>query len=135
MLQDNNMQSSNVTSDTDPINITIGNNIRYLRNFYKYNQKTVAVQIEITFQQLQKYEKGISEISAAKLYRLAKFFNVEVGFLFEEFRDPISLINRYQSNPNNAVNENAKIIDYSTKQNIDSETLNIIRTLLNNKTS
>lgn len=46
-------------------------------------QSTLAEQIGLTFQQIQKYERGINRVSASMLYRIARSLAVEPGFVFE----------------------------------------------------
>lgn len=48
-----------------------------------YNQNDLGRELGLTFQQIQKYEKGANRISASKLWRIARFFNVDVNYFFE----------------------------------------------------
>jgi transcriptional regulator with XRE-family HTH domain len=52
-----------------------------------YNQSQLAKTLGLTFQQVQKYEKGTNRISASKLWEIARFFEVDVGYFFEGLAD------------------------------------------------
>ena len=53
------------------------------------SQERLGKQLGITFQQVQKYEKGITRISAGRLMHLAQIFEVPVQFFFEEAPDSL----------------------------------------------
>lgn len=59
----------------------IGANLRHWRNVRGYNQRDLGNSIEVTFQQVQKYERGANRISASCLENLAKFLHVNVTTL------------------------------------------------------
>ncbi len=52
--------------------------MRYIR------QEELARNLNITFQQIQKYEKGINGLSGEKLYKLSKFFEVPMEIFFDQ---------------------------------------------------
>lgn len=60
----------------------IGENISHLRRRFGYSQKQIAKVLNVTFQQVQKYEKGESRISAEKLFLLQNFLGVPYGLFF-----------------------------------------------------
>lgn len=66
------------------INIVIGKNIRVRRSLKGYSQSALANSLGITFQQVQKYEKGHNAVSPAKLLQLSKVFGCTVGDLFQD---------------------------------------------------
>jgi transcriptional regulator with XRE-family HTH domain len=67
----------------DNIDKIVGDNLRALRLRRGMSQSSLADQIGITFQQVQKYEKGSNRISAGRLYRIAKLFNVPIASLYD----------------------------------------------------
>jgi transcriptional regulator with XRE-family HTH domain len=67
---------------TDPIDKSVGRNIRYYRNMRKLSQQQVAAGCGVKFQQLQKYESGANRVSASKLVLIARALNVPVADLF-----------------------------------------------------
>lgn len=81
----------------NPIDIHVGSRVRMRRFLVGMSQGKLAEQLGITFQQVQKYEKGTSRISASRLQTIARVFEVPVGFFFENManyshteEDPLS---------------------------------------------
>lgn len=68
---------------TDPIDIHVGNRIRHRRWETKLSQTDLGRAMGVTFQQLQKYEKGENRIAASRLYKAATTLDVPVGWFFE----------------------------------------------------
>ena len=67
----------------DPLDSLVGARIRVFRIHRKISQTDLAEQIGVTFQQVQKYEKGTNRIGASRLSRIAAVLGVSVGELFE----------------------------------------------------
>jgi len=64
-------------------NATVGSNIKYLRKTRNLNQSKVAAALSVSFQQIQKYEKGANGLCALKLKQLADFFKVGTDVLVD----------------------------------------------------
>jgi len=64
-------------------NATVGSNIKYLRKNRNLNQSKVAAALSVSFQQIQKYEKGANGLCALKLKQLADFFKVGTDVLVD----------------------------------------------------
>jgi transcriptional regulator with XRE-family HTH domain len=67
----------------DPLDALVGARIRVFRIHRKISQTDLADQIGVTFQQVQKYEKGTNRIGASRLSRIAAVLGISVGELFE----------------------------------------------------
>jgi transcriptional regulator with XRE-family HTH domain len=67
----------------DPIDVLVGNNIRILRLEKGLSQSDLAERLGITFQQIQKYEKGINRIGSGRLARLSQVLGVSVSRFFQ----------------------------------------------------
>ncbi|HEV7371749.1 helix-turn-helix transcriptional regulator [Arenibaculum sp.] len=67
-----------------PIDIHVGARLRLRRTLLGLSQEKLGEAVGITFQQLQKYERGANRISASRLYHLAQVLDVPVGFFFED---------------------------------------------------
>jgi len=61
----------------------VGSNIRLRRTMLGLTQEQLAQALHISYQQVQKYETGANRVSAGRLYEIAKFLNVEIGYFFE----------------------------------------------------
>lgn len=66
------------------VDVHVGRRIRLLRGLRKYSQEKLAKALGITFQQVQKYERGTNRIGAGRLYEMARILGVPVGFFFDE---------------------------------------------------
>jgi transcriptional regulator with XRE-family HTH domain len=69
--------------DPNYIDVHVGSRIRMRRQLISMSQEKLGELLGITFQQVQKYEKGTNRISASRLYYAAKTLGVPVHFFFE----------------------------------------------------
>lgn len=69
--------------DAKSIDAHVGGRLRVRRLLAGMSQEELANTLGLTFQQVQKYEKGHNRIGASRLYQLAKIFDVKVQFFFE----------------------------------------------------
>ena len=67
----------------DPIDIIVGRNVRQLRARRRVSQLELGEALGLTFQQIQKYEKGTNRVSASKLHQIAVFLGVDISELLE----------------------------------------------------
>jgi transcriptional regulator with XRE-family HTH domain len=67
----------------DPLDAMVGAKIRIFRVHRRISQTDLAEQIGVTFQQVQKYEKGTNRVGASRLSRIAAVLGISVGELFE----------------------------------------------------
>jgi len=72
------------SNNPDPIDIHVGSRVRLRRTLLGISQERLGEQLDITFQQVQKYERGANRISASKLWRLSEILDVPVGFFFDD---------------------------------------------------
>jgi len=70
----------------DPLDAMVGAKIRVLRLSRGLSQSDLADQIGVTFQQVQKYEKGANRVGASRLSQIANVLGIPVGELFEQSR-------------------------------------------------
>ena len=75
----------------NPIDIYVGNRIRLGRKILSVTQEKLAETLGVTFQQVQKYERGLNRISASRLHQAAQILDVPVTFFFPEADVPDSL--------------------------------------------
>ncbi|MDY8107844.1 helix-turn-helix transcriptional regulator [Fulvimarina sp. 2208YS6-2-32] len=74
-----------VTKKTpNPIDIHVGSRVRLRRTMMGQSQEKLGEALGITFQQVQKYEKGTNRIGASRLQRISEVLNVPVSFFFED---------------------------------------------------
>src|ERR1700761_5459949 len=67
----------------NPIDIQVGNRVRIRRMLIGMSQERLGDLLGLTFQQVQKYEKGVNRIGAGRLFEVARILNVPVDFFYE----------------------------------------------------
>lgn len=67
----------------NPIDVHVGGRIRLRRNMLGMSQEKLGEHLGITFQQIQKYEKGTNRVGASRLQAIASILNTPVSFFFE----------------------------------------------------
>ena len=96
----------------DNFNKHLGNKLKLRRLALGLTQTKVAKAINVTFQQIQKYEKGTNGVSSIRLLQLANFLKVPVNYFFEDFSE--YLVNLEKSREaNKVINYNFLIKIYS----------------------
>lgn len=70
-----------------PVDVHVGRRLRLKRTILGMSQEAVGKQIGITFQQIQKYERGVNRMGASRLYDFSKILGVPVAYFFEGFGD------------------------------------------------
>jgi transcriptional regulator with XRE-family HTH domain len=68
----------------NPIDIHVGSRVRLRRMMLGMSQEKLGESLGITFQQIQKYEKGTNRIGASRLQHIARVLSVPVSFFFED---------------------------------------------------
>jgi len=66
------------------IDAYVGERVRLRRKLLGMSQVSLSESLGITFQQLQKYEKGVNRVGASRLQRIAEVLGVPIGFFFDE---------------------------------------------------
>ncbi|PWR24958.1 helix-turn-helix domain-containing protein [Zavarzinia aquatilis] len=72
-----------MTDTPNPIDIQVGARVKLRRQLLGLSQTDLADSLGLTFQQVQKYEKGTNRVSASKLYQLSQTLDVPVAFFFD----------------------------------------------------
>jgi transcriptional regulator with XRE-family HTH domain len=109
-------QAADATWTPDPIDIHVGGRVRLRRTLMGLSQAALARTLGLTFQQIQKYEKGYNRIGSSRLYQIARILEVPVAFFFEGLAGGVTP---------NAVAETAD--PYGGDPMIKRETLELVR--------
>ena len=72
----------------NPVDVHVGRRVRLRRKELGVSQAWLADRLGLTFQQVQKYERGANRISASKLYQIASVLEVPITYFFEGLDDP-----------------------------------------------
>ena len=68
----------------NPVDAHVGHRVRLRRMLVGMSQERLGELLGLTFQQVQKYEKGVNRIGAGRLYELAGILGVPVSFFYED---------------------------------------------------
>ena len=75
------------SSMEESFNVHLGRKLRMRRLSLGLTQTKVAQAINVTFQQIQKYEKGTNGVSSSRLMQLSQFLKVPIIYFFEDYKD------------------------------------------------
>src|SRR4051812_31518125 len=67
-----------------PIDVHVGSRIRLRRTLLGLSQEKLGDALGLTFQQVQKYERGVNRIGASRLFDLSRVLDVPIGFFFDD---------------------------------------------------
>ena len=114
----------------NPVDVHVGNRIRLRRTLLGYTQQFMARKLGLTFQQIQKYERGCNRVGASRLWDISKVLNVPMDFFFEEMgKDIENQSPMMQIIPDNEsclmFNEEVKQIDIDPMKR--QETIELVR--------
>lgn len=73
----------------NPIDVHVGARVRLRRTLMGMSQEKLGELLGLTFQQVQKYERGANRIGASRLFDLSRVLDVPVSYFFEEMSDEI----------------------------------------------
>src|SRR6476659_6183243 len=71
----------------NPIDAQVGNRVRLRRMLIGMSQERLGELLGLTFQQVQKYEKGVNRIGAGRLFEVSRILGVPVDFFYEGVND------------------------------------------------
>ena len=100
----------------DNFNKHLGNKLKLRRLALGLTQTKVAKAINVTFQQIQKYEKGTNGVSSIRLLQLANYLKVPVNYFFEDFSDYLTNLEKSKEDHMN-INYNFLVKIYSELNN------------------
>ncbi len=73
-----------MAANPNPIDIHVGSRVRLRRTLLGMSQDKLGQALGLTFQQVQKYERGTNRIGSSRLYHLSKILDVPVAFFFDD---------------------------------------------------
>jgi len=77
-------------SGPNPVDVHVGARVRLRRTLLGLSQEKLGEAIGLTFQQVQKYERGANRIGSSRLFDLSRVLDVPVSFFFEEMPNTVS---------------------------------------------
>lgn len=76
-----------------PVDLHVGKQLRKQRIIMGMSQEALAGAVGITFQQVQKYERGVNRMSSSRLFEFARVLNVQVSYFFEGLEESANAAN------------------------------------------
>jgi len=113
------------SENPDPVDIHVGARLRLRRNLAGFSQEQLGKSLGLTFQQVQKYERGTNRMGSSRLFQVAKILSVPVAYFFEDL--PSTLTQPMQ--PGFADNDQAPIQNAPNAGMLDDEILHRRETL------
>ena len=108
------------------IDMHVGKRVRLRRTLLGMSQEQLGVTLNLTSQQVQKYESGTNRISASRLWDLSQILDVSIGYFFEEMSSQTKLASPRKAN----INSKKKLLDQAIERDpmAKRETLELVRT-------
>jgi transcriptional regulator with XRE-family HTH domain len=78
-----------MASKPNPIDVHVGKRLRLRRTLLGMSQERLGELLGLTFQQVQKYERGVNRIGSSRLFELGHILDVPVSFFFDDLPDAI----------------------------------------------
>ena len=75
----------------NPVDVHVGTRLRLRRQVLKMSQTHLGDLLGVTFQQVQKYERGSNRVGASRLWKISQVLNVDVGFFFDGLEEEGSI--------------------------------------------
>src|SRR4051812_9467118 len=77
-------------SRPSPIDVHVGSRIRLRRTLLGMSQERLSESLGLTFQQVQKYERGVNRVGASRLFDLSRVLDVPISFFFDDMPDSLA---------------------------------------------
>jgi transcriptional regulator with XRE-family HTH domain len=77
-------------SRSSPIDAHVGSRIRLRRTLLGMSQERLGEALGLTFQQVQKYERGVNRVGASRLFDLSRVLDVPISFFFDDMPEPLA---------------------------------------------
>ena len=110
----------------NPIDVHVGTRIRMRRNLLGWSQEKLGDLLGLTFQQVQKYEKGLNRVSASRLWDFSMVLNIPVSFFFEDMDKEIANQGPRMFSNKEVVDLNEEVDNFNDDPMRKKETLDLI---------
>ncbi len=77
-------------SKQSPIDVHVGSRMRLRRTLMGMSQERLGEALGLTFQQVQKYERGVNRVSASRLFDLSRVLDVPISFFYDDMPEPLA---------------------------------------------
>ena len=118
-------RSKTPSGQPNPIDIHVGNRIRLRRTLLGLSQEKLASLLGLTFQQIQKYEKGMNRVGASRLWDISKVLEAPIGFFYEDMDQDVANQSPRTFNVETAFNE--ENTDFNSDPMLRAETIELVK--------
>jgi len=109
-----------MTANPNPVDVHVGKRVRLRRTLLGMSQEKLGEAIGLTFQQVQKYERGANRIGSSRLYQLSQVLDIPVSYFFDDLPADIT------GKPATGMTESAPA-GYEGDPMVKRETLELVR--------
>jgi transcriptional regulator with XRE-family HTH domain len=106
----------------NPIDVHVGSRVRLRRTLLGMSQEKLGEALGLTFQQVQKYERGANRIGASRLYDLSRVLEVPVSYFYEDMDDEMMA-----ASPRHMVRATEDPPEFEDTVMVQRETLELVR--------
>ncbi|HAJ89478.1 MAG TPA: transcriptional regulator [Rhodospirillaceae bacterium] len=124
----NSRRSSVDGDEPNPVDVFVGQKLKARRNLIGMTQEKLAEATGITFQQVQKYEKGRNRLSASRIFQFSRVLNIPVAYFFEGFFSSDTLIGLQAGFADNEQGVFESEADAADDVMLHKETIDLVRT-------
>ncbi len=78
------------SASPNPVDVHVGSRVRLRRTLLGLSQEKLGEAVGLTFQQIQKYERGANRIGASRLFEFSRILDVPVSFFFDDMSDRLA---------------------------------------------
>lgn len=113
----------------DNVDVHVGQRLRIRRSLLGMSQEKLAEAIGLTFQQIQKYERGTNRVSAGRLYQFSKILGVPIAYFYEQFGEvfPQKGIPQYGLSDQEQESFDGPAVEYEADIMKKRETIDLVR--------
>jgi transcriptional regulator with XRE-family HTH domain len=90
MASDDGVGRGDKDSKPSPIDVHVGSRLRLRRTLLGMSQERLGEALGLTFQQVQKYERGANRVGASRLFDLSRVLDVPISFFFDDMPEPLA---------------------------------------------
>lgn len=106
----------------NPVDVHVGARVRLRRTLLGLSQEKLGESLGLTFQQVQKYERGANRIGASRLYDLSRVLDVPMSYFFEDMGADVASLS-----PRHVTTDIAEVTEESIDPMSKRETLELVR--------
>ena len=86
-MADSTLDKNFRVTNNNAVDVHVGKRVRLRRTLLGMSQEQLGASLNITFQQVQKYERGANRISASRLWDISQILDVQISYFFDDMTD------------------------------------------------